>query len=257
MSLLAPVCLLFPAPRPEPRVSIGLPVFTEEQDIGASLEPLLQQSHRSLEPLISDKASTDATPRILAEDAAHDVTAQYLEGGNRSSAVREWSQTEDAPGNHVARLRAVRVSGGSGKPAEVVDVRQPAIVEMTDEVLRPDFLLVPNFHFFNEEGVCIFLAIDQSPGWFGKPKPANLYSSSVTIPGNLLAGGRVIVHAALITPKPVSVHFHERDAVAFIAVNDLSGNSARGDFTGEIPGTVRPLPAWSTTSLEAHRSLQL
>jgi lipopolysaccharide transport system ATP-binding protein len=46
---------------------------------------------------------------------------------------------------------------------------------------------------------------------------------------------------------PVTVHYFERDAVAFQVIDSLDGNSARGDYAGPMPGVVRPLLKWSTT----------
>jgi lipopolysaccharide transport system ATP-binding protein len=42
------------------------------------------------------------------------------------------------------------------------------------------------------------------------------------------------------------VHVHERDAVAFHVVDNLDGDSARGDYAGPIPGVVRPMLRWTT-----------
>ena len=48
---------------------------------------------------------------------------------------------------------------------------------------------------------------------------------------------------------PVAVHFWERDAVAFQAVEAFEGGSARGEYGGPIPGVVRPLLPWETEKL--------
>ncbi len=61
----------------------------------------------------------------------------------------------------------------------------------------------------------------------------------------------MIVGVALSTFDPGTIHFFERDAVAFQVIDSLDGNSARGDFAGPIPGVVRPLLHWSTRVLAA------
>ena len=45
---------------------------------------------------------------------------------------------------------------------------------------------------------------------------------------------------------PLYTHFYESDAVAFHVVDGCQGDSARGDFNGDMPGVVRPLLEWST-----------
>jgi hypothetical protein len=41
-----------------------------------------------------------------------------------------------------------------------------------------------------------------------------------------------------------------RNAVAFHVVDTQGGDSARGDFTGPMPGVVRPLLTWTTRASE-------
>ena len=72
------------------------------------------------------------------------------------------------------------------------------------------------------------------------------YISTAWIPGNLLSEGTLIVSAAVSTMETVTVHFFERDAVAFQVIDSLDGDSARGDFAGPFPGVVRPLLDWTT-----------
>ena len=61
-----------------PTVSIGLPVYNGARFLRRSLDALLGQSFRDFELLISDNASTDATPQIIAEYAARDPRVRCL-----------------------------------------------------------------------------------------------------------------------------------------------------------------------------------
>ena len=117
---------------------------------------------------------------------------------------------------------------------------------MEYEVLKPGYVLLPNLHFYNEEGVYVFVAGDSDPAWRGKPRPTGRYLSTAWIAENFLAEGSLIVGAAISTVSPLKVHFYERDAVAFQVVDSLDGDSARGDYAGPMPGVVRPLLPWTT-----------
>jgi lipopolysaccharide transport system ATP-binding protein len=117
---------------------------------------------------------------------------------------------------------------------------------MEYEVLEDAHSLVPNFHFFNEEGVCVFIAGDHDPEWQRRRRPRGHFTSTAWVPGNYLSEGTIVVSAAISTVDPVIVHFFERDAVAFQVIDSLDGNSARGEFAGPIPGVVRPLLKWTT-----------
>jgi lipopolysaccharide transport system ATP-binding protein len=56
----------------------------------------------------------------------------------------------------------------------------------------------------------------------------------------------MVVSVAVSTPEPVAIHFYERDVVAFQVVDKLEGGSARGDYSGPMPGVIRPLLEWET-----------
>jgi glycosyltransferase involved in cell wall biosynthesis len=60
-----------------PRVSIGLPVYNGERYLALALDALLAQTFTDFELIISDNASTDATPVICAQYAARDRRIRY------------------------------------------------------------------------------------------------------------------------------------------------------------------------------------
>ncbi|MFN2628141.1 MAG: ABC transporter ATP-binding protein [Gaiellaceae bacterium] len=186
--------------------------------------------------------------RVLADGRSHEVVTSYLRSGLGTTAGREWDAA-DAPGDAVARLRAARVVGDDGGVAEAVDIRRAVAIEIEFDVLEHGSVLVPNFHFFNEEGTCVFVVHDSDPDWRRRPRPRGRYSTRAWIPGNLLAEGSLIVGVAVSTLDPVVIHFYERDALAFQIVDALDGDSARGDYAGTIPGVIRPLLEWETSYL--------
>ncbi|HEX3959284.1 MAG TPA: glycosyltransferase family 2 protein [Trebonia sp.] len=61
-----------------PRLSIGLPVYNGARFLGESIEALLGQSFEDFELIISDNASTDATPDICQQYAAEDPRIRYI-----------------------------------------------------------------------------------------------------------------------------------------------------------------------------------
>jgi lipopolysaccharide transport system ATP-binding protein len=183
---------------------------------------------------------------LLRDGPSHQVMSAYLQSGMGTIATREWPDLSKAPGNHIARLHAVRVRTEDGEITEAIDIRLPVGIEMEYEVIQAGHVLVPNYHFFNEQGMCVFVSGDVDPAWRNRPRPAGRFVSTAWIPGNLLSEGTLIVGAALVTFGVPSVrHFYERDAVAFQVIDSLDGDSARGDYGGPIPGVVRPLLRWT------------
>ena len=185
--------------------------------------------------------------RIIGDGPSHQIASLYLRPDKGTTAAREWPDDDSAPGNDIVRLRAVRVQTEDGQIAECIDIRLPMAIEMEFEVLRPGFVLVPNFHLMNEEGICLFVTNEHDPDWHRRSRHVGTYICKSWIPGNLLAEGLIIVGAAVSTMEPIMVHFFEREAVAFHVVDSLDGNSARGDYAGHFPGIIRPLLRWTTT----------
>lgn len=174
------------------------------------------------------------------------VTSAYLSTGLGTVGAREWNNLAEAPGNDIVRLCAVRVRAEDGRITDAVDIRRPTDLEMEYLVSRPGHNLHPNFHFFNEEGVCVFITGDLDPTWYGQARSVGRYVSRVRIPGNLLAEGTLIVRAVLSDAQTDQVYADARDAVAFQIIDTIEGDSARGDYAQPIPGIVRPLLSWQT-----------
>jgi lipopolysaccharide transport system ATP-binding protein len=188
--------------------------------------------------------------RLVADGPSSEVTALYLRSDLGTTASRVWTDPASAPGDDIARLRRVSVLAEGTTPCEAIDIRGPVVLEMAYEVLQSGHMPIPNFHLFNEEGICVFVTADTDPMWRRKPKPAGHYVSRVTIPGNFLSEGHLVIDAALSTLDPVMVHAHEREAVAFQVIDSLEGDSLRGDYGGAFPGVVRPHLCWKTVTEE-------
>lgn len=195
--------------------------------------------------------------RVTADGPAAEVTAAYLRSDLGTTAQRMWLDPATAPGDRVVRLRSVSVIADDDVPSATVDIRRPMMLEMTYDVLQPGYIPIPNFHLYNEEGICVFVTGDNDPEWRRRRKPVGRYVSRVTVPGNFLSEGTLIVDAAISTMDPAMVHAHEREAVAFQVVDSIDGDSARGDYGGSVPGVVRPRLDWHTVvEIEASTAVE-
>jgi lipopolysaccharide transport system ATP-binding protein len=183
---------------------------------------------------------------IVEEGLAHDIAGRYLSSQLQTSAERQWDKQSEAPGNDLARLRAVRVSTEDGTVTDIMDIRKPVRLEMEFEVLQPGYILSPNFYLFNAEGVCLFLTSEQDPDWVRSPRPIGRYISRARIPGNFLAEGTHLVSVAMSTFNPVEIVFSETNVAGFQVVDVLTGDSLRRDYIGPFPGVVRPTLRWTT-----------
>jgi homopolymeric O-antigen transport system ATP-binding protein len=183
---------------------------------------------------------------VVADGQPSEVASQYVTSRLRSSAEQTWDDIDNAPGDEVARLRAVRVRAEDGTITDVIDVRQPVTVEMEYQILAGGDSLAPNMHFFNEDGVYLFVTGDRST----QRKEIGWYTSTVRVPGNFLAEGTISVNVAL--SSPLAIRINEPNVVTFQVIDTLEGDSARGDYTGPMPGVIRPLLNWNTTFTPAN-----
>jgi lipopolysaccharide transport system ATP-binding protein len=184
--------------------------------------------------------------KLCRDGISHEVVNAYLHSGLGVMSSREWLYPDKAPGGEVARLRAVRVRTEAGPSSERIDIRKPVGLEMEYEVIKPGYKLMPSVALHNEEGICLMESIEHDPAWRGSVRPPGCYQSTAWIPGNYLAEGMIFVTVALETLEPLILQFYERQAMAFHVIDSCEGDSARGDWAGQLKGVVRPLLNWST-----------
>jgi lipopolysaccharide transport system ATP-binding protein len=194
---------------------------------------------------------------IVSDGAAHQVVNDYLSASWNIGAERAWTEGDaDAPGDEVVRLRSVRACTEDGQPIAAIDIRRAVGVEITYEVLEGGYALAPHVDLCNEEGVQLFGVHDIEPQWRRVRQPG-LYTSIAWIPGNLLSEGNLIVSVSIKSHAPTTtVHAHVRNVVAFQVIDTEQEGSARGDYTGPMPGLIRPMLKWSTYRSDVPEELE-
>lgn len=76
-----------------PKVSIGLPVYNGENYLAEAIGSVLRQSFADFELLISDNASTDRTPEIIARFAAQDPRIRWERQDRNRGAAWNYDRT--------------------------------------------------------------------------------------------------------------------------------------------------------------------
>jgi lipopolysaccharide transport system ATP-binding protein len=173
------------------------------------------------------------------------ICSKYLANGSSVTALRAWAKPELAPGSAWVQLLGVQAQVG-GKVADQIGINQPIEIQLDYEVLRGGKVLIPNIHLFAEDGTLIFISHDWFSGWRTKPRPPGKYKTIFMLPGNFFSEGRITVRVAISTYKPLEVHFDEPDVIAFYMVEAEAENTSRGDYSGHLPGVIRPLIATRT-----------
>ena len=108
------------------RVSIGLPVFNGARYIAEAINSHLDQTFEDFELIVSDNASDDETPDIVAEIAAKDSRVRFLQNEVNVGANRNYNITLAASRGEYFRWHAHD------------DVLEPAFLERCVERLDAD-----------------------------------------------------------------------------------------------------------------------
>jgi homopolymeric O-antigen transport system ATP-binding protein len=217
------------------------------RDLGSKGRTLIFVSHSM--PTITrlcERAVLLEEGRIIEDGPSLNVVHSYLSSDSGTSLERIWPEISKSPGNEIVRLRAVRVKHEDARHTDSIDICSPVGIEMQYDVLTPDYVLIPYYHFFRENGVLAFEVLDTNPEWRRRPRPKGRYKSTVWIPGNFLSEGMYSVYSAIITADPNITHVNERDTVTFQVIDSFKSDSARGDYRGTMSSAVRPLLKWDT-----------
>ena len=234
-------------------LAVGDAAFQEKclnkmEDVGGEGRTVFFVSHnmQAVTRLCKRVLSLDSG-KVVADGPAHEIVAAYMHEGSSSAAERSWTDIDTAPGGEVARLTRVRVKDENDQTAASVDIRTAVGFEMTFEVIREGYTLLPQFKLANDQGILAFITVDVDPKWRKKKRPKGWYTATAWVPGNLLAEGDFFIHAAMTTLEPQRLtQFHEKEAVSFRVVDPMEGDSARGDWAMDLRGLVRPLLRWET-----------
>ncbi|MEM7231300.1 MAG: glycosyltransferase family 2 protein [Planctomycetota bacterium] len=76
-----------------PKVSVGIPVYNGDKFLRTCLDHVLAQTHKDLEIIISDNASTDGTEEICREYVARDDRIQYHRNETNVGAAPNYNRT--------------------------------------------------------------------------------------------------------------------------------------------------------------------
>ena len=120
-------------------------------------------------------------------------------------------------------------------------MRRPIGIEIGFKVLRAGKPLFPKIKVLDEEGAVAFNAMDTDERWL-EPTPPGEYVSTAWIPGNLLNEGSAVIEAAICSldfPK-LEHHAAVYEAISVEVLDPGEGDSARGRFSGQWRGVVRP-----------------
>jgi lipopolysaccharide transport system ATP-binding protein len=189
----------------------------------------------------------------IAEDGdPSQVVTHYLHSTSYASGAHiSWPDDDGAPGDDLARLLAVRAIDEDGNLTETVDVRDAVGIEIRYRILRPGPGVFTKIRVRDRRSDIAFNAMDIASHAKDSSDPG-VYTATAWIPGNLLNEGKTTVDVAICTLRAPKLHQRAAryEAVLFTVFDPGDGDTARGRFTGQMSGVVRPLLEWSVERLD-------
>ena len=182
---------------------------------------------------------------VVADGPSSETVASYLQSVHGTGSSASWPDLAEAPGDDLVRLRSLRIVDEHGETTSAVDVRRPVGIEIGFTVLRDGVPILPKVKLRDRNNDVAFNAVDTSRRW-DEPTPPGDYVTTAWIPGNLLNEGLADVEAGMHSMASPRLHGHAVSAgLAFHVQDPGEGDSARGRFTGQWKGVVRPLLEWT------------
>jgi homopolymeric O-antigen transport system ATP-binding protein len=217
------------------------------EDIGESGRTVLFVSH-NLQGILQlcDRAILLDHGSVVRDGPTEDVVALYEEQAMGAGSQVAWDDPLEAPQNDLIRLCSARIVDEDGRPSTTLDVRRPIGIELGFSVLRDGPPVAPKIKVVDQHGTICFNAMDVDPRWHEPMAPGD-YVATAWIPGNLFNEGRhaVDVEVVRVVSPKLNVQAAAHQAVAFHVYDPAEGDSARGKFTGQWRGVVRPLLEWT------------
>jgi lipopolysaccharide transport system ATP-binding protein len=179
------------------------------------------------------------------------VVTNYLHTSHSSGSRISWPDDESAPGDDLARLLSVRTIDEEGNLVETIDVRDAVGIEIGFRVLRTGPAVFAKIRVHDRRGDVAFNAMDIAPHAQDSSRPG-VYRATAWIPPNLLQEGTATIDVAVCTMRAPKLfqRAQQYEAVAFTVFDPGDGDSARGRFTGQIGGVVRPVLEWSVERVD-------
>ena len=181
---------------------------------------------------------------LIADGPASEITARYLSGAAEESGAREWDE-KNAPGTPEVRLKSISLSSIDGNSKSVFDVNEDIYIRLVYQVG------VPNTSFrcalvFSTQGVAAFSSVE--PIELERTR-TGLYSSVVKVPSHLLSESEYSVNVSAFASAGSKKHYVSvRNAINFQIYDSMTNPSARGDYTQNLAGVVRPMLHWETST---------
>ena len=177
--------------------------------------------------------------KVEAFDTTGNAIAKYFSNAANTAHSFDFTGSSQKYSDDISELIAGTVRDNKNQSRGRFYVDEEVLVCMKYKIKKDvKAPIVPNFHFFNGQGDCVFVCNAENV----QPLEAGLYEATCSIPANFLNDGIHFVQLVTTTyfPNNFVVNFQYRDALSFEIVDKLHDNPLRYNYAGPMPGYIRP-----------------
>lgn len=176
------------------------------------------------------------------------IINEYVAGHLQTNAETNWPEGIFSY-NKELKLNRAFLHNNANEVLSRFDTTEAVGLTFEYEVLKDNIQFTHGLNLFNQENQHIFSSHDVTSNFKNSKKEKGHYKATAWIPGNLLPEGIFNLSIALFMPNPVDVFLHQHEALSFEVYTDFTKLSARGNYSDEFPGIVRPLINWEASKI--------
>jgi lipopolysaccharide transport system ATP-binding protein len=152
---------------------------------------------------------------------------------------------QEAPGDNVIILLSSEVVDSNGTNKANFLIYEKIGIKIVFEIKEFTDDIILGLNLYNQRDVHILSSHQTERVKEYKP---GIYETIVWFPQNFLSEGIHFCGVAAMSYRPFRVRFHDIKKFTFNINDDQNNLSARGEYTGEFPGIIRPILEWGKTN---------
>lgn len=181
--------------------------------------------------------------RLIEKGNTEKMISLYVSKHLETNAEMFWEQGIESYNKEVI-LYKTWLHDENGVIRSRYDTTEKLGISMGYQVMKDNVAFTHGINVYNQEQVNIFNSHDVTTGNADRQKKKGRYTATVWIPGNLLPEGIFNIGVAIFLPNPLDVLIHEQNKLSFEMHTDFSKLTARGSYSDDFPGVIRPLLNW-------------
>lgn len=188
--------------------------------------------------------------RVLFAGNSEQAANKYLSNEDVFCIQKVWDINE-RPGNDTVKLLRAFVHYENGTMPEngSFDITKKIGFSFEYEILKGGHIFTHGINVYNHDEINIFDSHDVNSTIRNQKRDPGKYKATVWLPGNIISEGKFSVNIALFKASPLEIFLLAEKVLSFDIIDEIRGDSARGEYILNFPGIIRPLLYWDAKKI--------